>query len=65
MPLGRFLAYSALGSVIWCGGLAVAGYLLEDRYDAVSHLINPLSTAVVVAIVGVYLWRVIRWRPRD
>ncbi|MCZ0960014.1 DedA family protein [Paracoccus benzoatiresistens] len=63
MPQGQFLLYTALGSFIWSGGLAMAGYLLEDQYEQVEHWIDPLSTAVVVGIVALYLWRVIRWKP--
>lgn len=63
MPQGRFLAFTALGSFIWSGGLMLAGYLLEDQYDRVEHWIDPLSTAVVIGIVALYVWRVIRWKP--
>ncbi|GGF61055.1 alkaline phosphatase [Paracoccus acridae] len=63
MPQGQFLLFTALGSFIWSGGLAVAGYLLEDQYENVEHWIDPLSTAVVIGIIALYLWRVIRWKP--
>lgn len=63
MPQGQFLLYTALGSFIWSGGLALAGFWLEDQYERVEHWIDPLSTAVVLGIVALYLWRVIRWKP--
>nr|WP_235986096.1 DedA family protein [Paracoccus aerius] len=63
MPQGQFLLFTALGSFIWSGGLALAGYLLEDQYESVEHWIDPLSTAVVIGIIALYLWRVIRWKP--
>ena len=63
MPQGQFLLFTALGSFLWSGGLALAGYLLEDRYESVEHWIDPLSTAVVLGIVALYVWRVIRWKP--
>lgn len=63
MPLAPFLIFTALGSFIWSGALALAGYLLEDRYEQVEHWINPLSTAVVVGIIAIYIYRVIRWKP--
>lgn len=63
MPQGQFLLFTGLGSFIWTGGLACAGYLLEDQYDRVQHWIDPLSTAIVLGIVVLYVWRVIRWRP--
>lgn len=63
MPTGRFLIYTAIGSFIWSGGLALAGYLLENGYEAVSAWIDPLSTVIVLGIVAAYVWRVIRWKP--
>ena len=63
MPQGQFLIYTGLGSFIWSGGLAMAGYLLEDQYERVEHWIDPLSTAVVLGIIALYVWRVIRWKP--
>lgn len=64
MPLPRFLLWSALGSLIWTSLLAGAGYLLEGRYRQVEAWVNPLSTAVVIGIVAIYLWRVVTWRRR-
>jgi membrane protein DedA with SNARE-associated domain len=63
MPQAQFLLFTALGSFIWSGGLALAGYLLEDQYERVEHWINPVSTAVVMGIIALYVWRVIRWKP--
>ena len=50
-------------TVLVACGLALAGYLLEDQYERVEHWINPVSTAVVVGIIALYVWRVIRWKP--
>lgn len=58
MPRARFLAYSAAGTAAWAGALAVAGYLLESRYETVVAFVNPVANVVVVALVAVYLWRV-------
>ncbi|TNC71621.1 DedA family protein [Rubellimicrobium roseum] len=60
MSFPSFLAYTAAGSAIWIALLAGAGYLLEDNYAAVEHWVNPVSTLVVVLIVGLYLYRVAR-----
>ena len=64
MPLGRFLAWSTLGSLGWTAALACAGYWLEGAYDRVEGWVNPVSTLVVVAIVAIYLWRVVTFRRR-
>ena len=63
MPAPRFLLLSALGSFLWCSFLALAGYWLESRYEQVSTWLNPASTLIVIALIGIYLWRVIRWKP--
>lgn len=63
MPQGQFLFFTAIGSFIWSGGLAVAGYLMENRYEVVEEWLDPVSTAVVVTVVVIYVWRVIRWKP--
>lgn len=64
MTLVRFLMYSAIGTTIWTAFLAGAGYMLEARYDRVSAWLNPVSTLVVVCLIGVYLWRVATYRRR-
>ena len=64
MPLPKFLLWSALGSLAWTSLLAVAGYVLEARYKQVEDWINPVSTAVVLALVAIYLWRVVIWNRR-
>jgi len=60
MPLKPFLIFTTLGSLIWTGLLAGAGYLLQSQYEAVAIWIDPVSTAVVVGLIGVYLYRLVR-----
>ena len=60
MPFGRFLLFSAAGSAVWIALLAGAGYLLRENYEAVEHWLNPVTTLVVAAVVGLYLYRVVR-----
>jgi len=36
MSLGRFLLFSAIGTVLWSGLLAAAGYVLESEYTRVA-----------------------------
>lgn len=64
MLLPRFVLFTALGSVIWCAALALAGYWLEDDYERIGTWLNPLSSLVLATLVGIYLWRVIRWKRR-
>lgn len=63
MFMPRFILFSAMGSILWCSILALAGYWLESRYEQVSAWLNPVSTIIVVALIAGYAWRAIRWRP--
>jgi membrane protein DedA with SNARE-associated domain len=62
MSPGRFLAYTAMGSVAWTGALAFAGYALRDDHEAVSRWLDPATNVIVGAIVLTYLYRVLTWR---
>jgi membrane protein DedA with SNARE-associated domain len=62
MPLPRFLAWSVLGTSLWTALLAGAGYLLQSQYNRVADYLNPVSTVVVVLIIGWYLYRVVTFR---
>jgi membrane protein DedA with SNARE-associated domain len=62
MPLPSFLAWSTFGTSLWTALLAGAGYLLQSQYGRVSDYLNLVSTAVVVLIVGWYLYRVVTFR---
>jgi membrane protein DedA with SNARE-associated domain len=60
-PLAKFLAWSALGSLMWCSLLTAAGYLLEEKYERIARVLNPVSTGILVVLVAWYLWRVVRF----
>ncbi|MCA0994336.1 DedA family protein [Alloyangia pacifica] len=64
MPLASFMAFSAVGTVSWTAFLAFAGFLLGSQYGLVAGWLDPVSTAVVVGIVGVYIWRVATYGRR-
>lgn len=64
MSLPRFLLFSTLGTAIWTGLLAGAGYLLEAEYRKVAEYLNPVSDAVVAILVLGYLYRVATFRRR-
>lgn len=64
MPRGWFLGLSAIGTVVWTAALTLAGYWLEGGYETVSAWLNPVSTAVVIGLVAVYVWRVATYDRR-
>lgn len=64
MRLAPFLLWSTIGTFVWTSALAVAGYLLGTRFEAVDQVIGPVSTAVILLLFLLYLWRVISWHRR-
>jgi membrane protein DedA with SNARE-associated domain len=64
MPAGQFLLFSAIGTVGWTGLLTAAGYVLEAQYQDVSAYVNPVSTAIMIALLLWYLWRVATFKPQ-
>jgi membrane protein DedA with SNARE-associated domain len=64
LPLGVFAFWSTLGTGLWTALLAGAGYLLQSQYERVSEWLNPVSNAVLAALVLWYLYRVIRFKAR-
>lgn len=63
MPRVAFLAYSALGTAIWAGALAFAGFHLRADFVDVGAYVDPVSTGIMAILVSVYLYRVITWSP--
>ncbi|MBA4489166.1 DedA family protein [Paracoccus sp. S1E-3] len=63
MNFGRFLLLTTLGSLIWTVLLTVAGMILQERFDQVAGVIDPLSKVIVLAVVAIYLYRVLTWKP--
>lgn len=59
-----FILMSTLGSAVWVTLLTGAGYLLEAEYERVSAFLDPATTAVLVGIVAVYVFRVTRQLAR-
>jgi len=59
----RFLMLSALGAGVWTGALAIAGYVLAERFEGVEKWVGPVSTAIMAALFAYYVLRVIRFKP--
>lgn len=61
MPVGRFLAFSVLGSLPWNAGLLFAGQLLGANYEALYRTIRPFEYVIYVAVVVLIVAVVWRW----
>ena len=62
MPAGRFLLFSGLGSLAWTTLLMSAGFWLGPEFHQIAGWAAPLSNAVIAGLIGLYLWRLLRWR---
>lgn len=61
MPLGTFLAYTVIGSLLWNSGLIGAGYVLgeEHRWKQIETVMGYVQYVVVLGIfaaVGWFVW---------
>jgi membrane protein DedA with SNARE-associated domain len=73
MKVGKFLLYSAIGSVIWNAGLAYLGYAagkavgedawatLQEQFSRYNHIFYIVLGVAAVALIA---WGVWRWRKR-
>lgn len=62
MPVGRFLLFSGLGSLLWTSLLMTAGYRLGSDFRQVATWAAPLSNVVIAALVATWLWRLATWK---
>jgi membrane protein DedA with SNARE-associated domain len=60
MPILRFTAFTALGSLMWNTALIGAGAILGERWKQVGDVVGLLQGVVIVAIVGGVLF--LMWR---
>jgi len=64
MPHGRFILATASGAAIWNCVLAGAGVLLDRNFRMLDRYVGPVAVALMVAMAGFYLYRVVTWTPR-
>jgi membrane protein DedA with SNARE-associated domain len=61
MPMGRFLMFSALGSLPWNAALLLGGYLLGENYRTLYDAIRPYELVIYALVVVGIAWVVWRW----
>lgn len=59
----RFLLFTFAGAAVWNTVLIHGGRLLA-RFSGLEDVLGEAVLGLTVAIVGWYLWRVIRWKPK-
>ena len=64
MPLGRFLLFSALGSLPWNALLLLAGFLLGENYRHLYEAVRPFEYVIYALVLLGIGWLVYRWLRR-
>lgn len=62
MPIGSFLLFSTVGTLLWTAALALAGFLLGQAYDVIEKYVDPVSTAVLAILFAFYIYRVATYK---
>lgn len=60
MPLGRFIAFTTAGTLVWNVLLIGAGYLLGSQWQQAEQYSSYLNYALYAAMIGVVGWLVVR-----
>lgn len=64
LPRSVFYVWTALGTAVWTGGLALAGHALEDRFHLVEEWVGPVGFGTMALVMGGVGWRLRKaWRP--
>lgn len=61
MPIGRFLAFSALGSLPWNAALIYAGLVVGENYPAIEAALRPWEYVIYAVVLGAVALFVVRW----
>ena len=59
MRFRNFLIASTAGTAAWTALLAGAGYKLQENFDQIGRVIGPVSNAVLIGLVVIYVWRLL------
>jgi membrane protein DedA with SNARE-associated domain len=61
MPMGRFLAFSALGSLPWNAALIYAGFVVGENYVEIEAAVKPFEYLIYVAVLAIVALLLVRW----
>jgi membrane protein DedA with SNARE-associated domain len=64
MELLRFLIWSGMGTALFSAALAIAGFILGSSFADVDKVIGPVSSAIFIGILLLYVWRQATWHRR-
>jgi membrane protein DedA with SNARE-associated domain len=61
MPLGKFIVFSTLGSLIWNVALIVAGFVVGENYEQIAAALKPYEYVIYAVVFLVVAYFVARW----
>ena len=64
MPYLLFLAYTAIGSAIFCFGLAYLGEIAGKNLDTILPALHKAALAIVIVVVVLIAAGIVWWRMR-
>ena len=62
MHFGRFVLFSALGSIPWNAALIVAGFYVGESYPQIEAALKPFEYVIYAVVLGGVAYLVFRWR---
>jgi membrane protein DedA with SNARE-associated domain len=62
MPIGRFVAFSILGSLPWNAALIYAGFVVGENYPQIEAALKPWEYLVYAIVIALALLLFVRWR---
>lgn len=65
MPMLRFAWWSTIGTALFASALAGAGFAAGSWLIWIEKAAGPVSSAVVVGILVLYIWRQLTWSRRS
>ena len=63
MRFRNFVIASTIGTAIWTGILAGAGYKLQENFRDIGKVIGPASNVILGTLVAIYVWRLLTHKP--
>ena len=59
MRFRNFFIASTLSTALWTALLTGAGYKLQENFHEIGRVIGPVSNAVLIGLVIIYVWRLL------
>lgn len=64
MPMGPFVLYTTVGSLVWNSIFIVAGYLLGERWEEILRYSDYIEYAVLTTLFAIFLFLAWQWFAR-